>query len=157
MSGEFRRVRATDGDEAERTTSARQAAVFGRDPPSSRNSAHTLVMGLAGLFGAEVLEQERHAAKRAIGERPCGLAQSAVELAMDDRVEPRVERFDARAIARLDELDGRHRTIGHELGQARCVVVVEEISTVSQHQFGMRPPLTMIVCPDTNTESSDRK
>ncbi len=44
-----------------------------------------------------------------------------------------------------------------EVGEARCVVVVEEIPTISAHQFGMRPPLTMIVWPDTNAESSDRK
>ncbi len=58
-----------------------------------------------------------------------------------------------RAIEASTSSPARDIAVGHELGEPGCVVVVEEIT----HQLGIRPPLTMIVWPDTNAESSERK
>ncbi len=110
------------------------------------------MVGLARLLTPEVLEQERHAPERAVGELTLRVSARPIELPVDHGVDLRIKRLDP-GDRRLDELARVHVALGHELGEPGGVVVVEEIA----HQFGIRPPLTMIVWPETKAESSERK
>ncbi len=81
---------------------------------------------LAGLGAADVLEQERDAAKRPVRERAEGVAAGALELAMDHAVQLRIEQLDA-GDRRIDELDRFDVATPHELGEAGRVVVAEGV------------------------------
>ena len=100
-------------------------------------------MRLAHLLSAEVLEEKRHARERAVRDGTRRVSESALELAMDHGVDLGIEPLDA-GDRRLDELDAAatspRRTSSAKPGR---VVLVEEL--LHGAQFGIRPPLTMIV------------
>jgi hypothetical protein len=84
------------------------------------------VVRFAGLGAADVLEQERDAAKRPVWQRTEGVIAGALELAMDHAVQQRVECLDARDRG-VDELDRPHVATPHQLGEAGCVVLAEGV------------------------------
>ena len=75
---------------------------------------------LPGVFGLQVLEQERDAAKGSVGQVALGLLARALKACVHDRVQARVEGLDARDRL-LDELARGDLPAGHELREAQAV------------------------------------
>ena len=84
--------------------------------PASRRRPHALVVRLAGLLAAEVLEQERDTGEGPVGQVAARITTGPLELAMDHAVELRVERLDA-GDRGVDELDGFDLAAPHQLGE----------------------------------------
>jgi hypothetical protein len=70
----------------------------------------------------EVLDEERHAAERAVRERARGVAARVVEALEDDRVEAPVVALDARDRG-LDELRGRDLPAPHQVCEPESIEV----------------------------------
>ena len=75
---------------------------------------HAGVVRLPFELAQEVLEQERHAPERPLGQPGEGLFARAIEAAQDHCVELRVEPFDA-GDGGVDQLDGRNVSVPHQL------------------------------------------
>ena len=80
-----------------------------------------LCVGTPATIAEDVLEQERHAAERAVAGRG-GEAAAVLVQRPDDGVERRVVLLDARD-GLLDQLERRHLLLRHQLGQAEPVVL----------------------------------
>ena len=123
---EFRRVGATDDEEAGRPVGAHERAV-GRGPevPERARSGR---LGHARLARPEVLEQERHSSQRPLRQWPAGLLAGRLEERRDDGVDRRVQRLDAldrgveqldgRSLSSSDEIRLADRVEARELGHA---------------------------------------
>ena len=73
------------------------------------------------LGPVEVLEQERHAAERTVGQRTVGVGARSFELAVDHGVQRGVDLLDPRD-RRVDELAGMDLAVADEAGEPGCVV-----------------------------------
>ena len=81
---------------------------------------HALVERIALDAGEEVLDDQRHAPERSVGQRPARLGARLVEARMDDRVQLAVQLLDARDRV-VDELERRGVARADELGLRGCV------------------------------------
>ena len=135
--GQLGHVRATEGDQPARSEGERQLVVGGRPPLRVAQRPHALVVRLAGLLAADVLEQERHAAERTVGEWAAGFPPGALELPMDHAVQLRIERLDSRHRG-VDELDRLDVAAANQLRQA-CRVVIPEDVAHHRHRSGATP------------------
>ena len=71
--------------------------------PRSRSSRLPWWYGSPRQRAVVVLHDDRHAAERTVG-RGCGVVARALVARVDDRVERRVARLDARSMRGVDEL-----------------------------------------------------
>ena len=81
---------------------------------------HARVVRLPLDLAQHVLEQERYASERAIGQPGAGLLANAFETAQDHRVELRVKPLDARDRG-VDQLGGRNLPAAHQFRLCRRV------------------------------------
>ena len=93
-AAELGAVRPPGGDEAGGAEPADQRGVGRRDERGLLQRAVAVADRLAGVRGPQVLQQERHAAERAVGQVAGGGLAGVVEPADDDGVELRVDRLD---------------------------------------------------------------
>jgi len=118
---ELRRVGLAKDDDPRRLEAAHQFAIVG--PGDAAQRLRAVARRVAGDGGEQVLEQERHACERAIGQRSGGRPASRLIHAVDDGVEGRVEAVGA-GDGRFKQLGRRHLPRAYQLGQAQRVVGV---------------------------------
>ena len=100
---QLRKVCPAHRDEAERAEPQGECAVDPRPPVRVAQHPHALVMRLAHLLSAEVLEEKRHAREGAVRDGTRRVSECARELAMDHGVDLGIEPLDS-GDRRLDEL-----------------------------------------------------
>ena len=88
-------VGLAEEDEARLAEAPREVAVLLLDPAHLAQEAHALVHRVAGRVGAQVLEQERHAAEGPVGQVAGRRLARLVEQRRDHRVELGVQPLDA--------------------------------------------------------------
>ena len=113
-------------DQPARPERQRQRAVVGGPPGGVAQRAHALVVRLAGLGAADVLEQERHAPKRPVRERPAGVARARSNWRWITLFSCGSSCLDA-GDGGVDELDRMDVATSHELGDTGRVVVAEVV------------------------------
>ncbi len=115
---ELRHVGAAERDEARRAELFRQVRRYRPGHLAHRPDAEC--RGLARDRAAQVLEQDRHAPERAIGQMAVGLQPGRVEPRPDHGVQLRVDRLDA-GDGGLGQLLGTYLTAPDEIGLCRGV------------------------------------
>jgi hypothetical protein len=94
--------------------------ILGLCPRELLEERHPLVKRIAGGVAEEVLQQERHAAKRTLRKRLGGGRDRLLRQVGDDRAQLRVQRLHA-ADGPLDQLAGGELTLSHELSLSRRI------------------------------------
>ena len=115
QDAEFGHIGLADGDEACVAEARTENGVDGQTEVGLLQGAHAQVGGLAGEPGAEVLEQEGHAAEGPVGQLARGLLARLVVEPMDDRVDLGVDALGALDRG-LDQLRGRGLAAADQLG-----------------------------------------
>ena len=124
--GQFRGVGAAERDQACGAKRQGQRGVARGAVSDVAQGAHAHRVRLAGLAAAVVLEQERHAAERAVRQGTIGVVACPFVLAMHHDVELRVELLDP--FDRLiDELARVHFVAPNQIGERRGVEISEGI------------------------------
>ena len=98
-----------------------ERAVDGRDRHRVAERNVAVRHRLPGVRRPQVLQQERHAAERSLGQiGPGGDLAGVIEPAQDDGVDRSIELLDP-LDRRFGQLERRNVTVGDELGLSRCI------------------------------------
>ena len=114
-AAEFGTVRPAGDDEAGLAEPAHQRGVGRRDRVRILQRDVAVADALSCVPGEQILDQERHAAKRPVGQVGSGSVAGVLEPANDHRVEHRVDALYP-LDGRVEQLERRHLTIGHQRG-----------------------------------------
>ena len=141
-AAQLRRVRPAHHHQPGGEEPAGQRRVLGRPEASLLQEAAAHVVRVAGHGDAQVLQQERHAPERTVGQRAGRLAPGGLEPLVDHRVDLRVHLLDA-LDGGVDQLEGRHLPVADERGLRGGIEGAEVV--VGWHgpgSYGQRRALT---------------